>query len=164
MQLYPYFMSQFSEFCRHNSLCCFSTSVYFCCCLFRYWFNPETFGYSLVWACILRQVMNKLFPSYCQNLSGYSLRGQGFVSRLCRYLCNHCNTAVAELGGCQFESRSKQRQSLLMILFILLHPSGESWEGNMTDNGKEDSRFIECGRRRRRRRRRRRMWIRRRRR
>jgi len=31
--------SQSSEFCRHNPLCCFSTSVYCCfccCCLFRY--------------------------------------------------------------------------------------------------------------------------------
>jgi hypothetical protein len=36
VQLYRYFVSQSSEFCRHNPLCCFSTIVYFCCCLFRY--------------------------------------------------------------------------------------------------------------------------------
>jgi hypothetical protein len=30
VQLYRYFVSQSSEFCRHNSLCCFSTSVYCC--------------------------------------------------------------------------------------------------------------------------------------
>jgi hypothetical protein len=37
MQLYRYFVSQSSEFCRHNPLCCFSTSVYCCCCcLLRY--------------------------------------------------------------------------------------------------------------------------------
>jgi hypothetical protein len=38
MQLYRYFMSQSSEFCRHNPLCCFSPSVYCCCCCccFRY--------------------------------------------------------------------------------------------------------------------------------
>jgi hypothetical protein len=29
MQLYRYFVSQSSEFCRHNPLCCFSASVYF---------------------------------------------------------------------------------------------------------------------------------------
>jgi hypothetical protein len=34
VKLYRYFMCQSSEFCRHNPLCCFSTSV--CCCLFRY--------------------------------------------------------------------------------------------------------------------------------
>jgi hypothetical protein len=45
-QLYRYFVSQFSEFCRHNPLCCFSTSVY--CCLFLYRLSPETFGYTLV--------------------------------------------------------------------------------------------------------------------
>jgi hypothetical protein len=28
LQLYRYFMSQSSEFCRHNPLCCFSISVY----------------------------------------------------------------------------------------------------------------------------------------
>jgi hypothetical protein len=37
------------EFCRHNSLCCFSTSV--CCCkrVFRYRLSPETFEYTLVY-------------------------------------------------------------------------------------------------------------------
>jgi hypothetical protein len=39
------------RFCRHNPLCCFSTSVYYCCCccLFRYLLSPENFGYTLVW-------------------------------------------------------------------------------------------------------------------
>jgi len=32
--LYRYTVSQSSEFCRHNPLCCLLTSV--CCCLFRY--------------------------------------------------------------------------------------------------------------------------------
>jgi hypothetical protein len=45
VQLYRYFVSQSSEFCRHNPLCCFSTSVY--CCLFRYRPSPETFGHTL---------------------------------------------------------------------------------------------------------------------
>jgi hypothetical protein len=44
--VYRYFVSQSSEFCRHNPLCCFSTIVY--CCLFRYRLSPETFGYTLV--------------------------------------------------------------------------------------------------------------------
>jgi len=44
-------VSPSSEFCRHNPLCCFSTSVYCCCCLFRYWLSSETFGYTVV--CIL---------------------------------------------------------------------------------------------------------------
>jgi len=47
VQLYRCFVSQSSEVCRHNPLCCFSASV-FCCCLFRYRLSPETFGYSLV--------------------------------------------------------------------------------------------------------------------
>jgi hypothetical protein len=33
VQLYRYIVSQSSEFCSHNTLCCFSVSVY-CCCYF----------------------------------------------------------------------------------------------------------------------------------
>jgi len=47
VQLCRYFVSQSSEFCRHNPLCCFSTNVYYCC-LFRYRLSPDTFGYTLV--------------------------------------------------------------------------------------------------------------------
>jgi hypothetical protein len=34
VQLYRYFVSQSSEFCRYNPLCCFSMRVYFCCSYF----------------------------------------------------------------------------------------------------------------------------------
>jgi len=46
VQLYRYSLSQCNELCRHNPLCCFSTSVR--CCVFRYRFSPETFGYTVV--------------------------------------------------------------------------------------------------------------------
>jgi len=48
VQLYRYFVSQSSEFCRNNHSCYFSASV--CCCkrIFRYRLSPETFGYTLV--------------------------------------------------------------------------------------------------------------------
>jgi len=36
MQLFRYFVSQSSEFCRHNHLCCFWTSVYCCKHTFLY--------------------------------------------------------------------------------------------------------------------------------
>jgi len=43
-------VSRSSEFCRHNPLCCFSTSVCCCCCCwFRYRLSQETFGYILVY-------------------------------------------------------------------------------------------------------------------
>jgi len=47
MQLYHYFVSQSSEFCHHNPLCCFP-SVCYCKRIFRYWLSPETFGCTLV--------------------------------------------------------------------------------------------------------------------
>jgi hypothetical protein len=46
-------VSPFCEFCHHNPLCCFSTSV--CCCLFRYQLSPETFGYTLVLCTFLKK-------------------------------------------------------------------------------------------------------------
>jgi hypothetical protein len=45
-------MRQSSEFCRHNTLCCFSASVYFCKRIFRYLLSPETFGYIVVRLCV----------------------------------------------------------------------------------------------------------------
>jgi hypothetical protein len=46
VQLYRYFVSQSSEFCRHNPLCSFSASVY-CCKLVwtqsgNFWIHPRT--------------------------------------------------------------------------------------------------------------------------
>jgi hypothetical protein len=51
VQLYRYFVSQSSEFCRHNPLCCFSMSNIKGKHVFRYRFSPETFGYTLVYIC-----------------------------------------------------------------------------------------------------------------
>jgi hypothetical protein len=48
VHLYRYFVSQSGEFCRVHPLCCFSTSVYYCC-LFSYRLSPETFGYALIY-------------------------------------------------------------------------------------------------------------------
>jgi hypothetical protein len=49
VQLYPYFVSQSSEFCRHNPLYCFSVSNTKGKRIFRYRLTPETFGYTLVY-------------------------------------------------------------------------------------------------------------------
>jgi hypothetical protein len=48
LRLYRYFVSQCSEFWRHNALRCFSTSVYCCKRVFLYRLSPETFEYTLV--------------------------------------------------------------------------------------------------------------------
>jgi hypothetical protein len=47
VQLYRYFISQSSEFCRHNPLGCFWTCVRCCKRIIRYRLSPETFGYTL---------------------------------------------------------------------------------------------------------------------
>jgi len=49
MQLYRYFVSQSSEFCRHSPLCCFSMSNTKGKRRFRYRHSPETFGYTLIY-------------------------------------------------------------------------------------------------------------------
>jgi len=48
VQLYLYFVSQSSAFCRHNPLCCFSTSNTKGKRIFRYRLSPETFWYTLI--------------------------------------------------------------------------------------------------------------------
>jgi hypothetical protein len=47
-------VSLFCEFCRHNPLCCFSTSNTKGKRIFRYRLSPETFGYTLVWSSFRR--------------------------------------------------------------------------------------------------------------
>jgi hypothetical protein len=56
-------MSQSSEFCHRNPLCCFSTRVYFRCCLFRYQLSPETFGYTLVYQKHMQATFREKFPT-----------------------------------------------------------------------------------------------------
>jgi len=46
VQLYRYYVSQSSEFCRHDPLCCFPTSVYCYKRIFHYRLSPKTFGYT----------------------------------------------------------------------------------------------------------------------
>jgi hypothetical protein len=48
VQLYRYFVSQSSEFCRHNPLYCFLTSKTKGKRIFRYLLSPETFGYTFI--------------------------------------------------------------------------------------------------------------------
>jgi hypothetical protein len=44
--MYLQFVSQCSEFCRHNPLSCFSANVYCRKHIFPYRLSPETFGYA----------------------------------------------------------------------------------------------------------------------
>jgi hypothetical protein len=77
VQLYRYFVSQYSEFCRYNPLCCFPTSVC-CCCLFRYQLSPETFGYTLVqpsvrsWRRKIRHVVIKAASVTVNDVGAYT--------------------------------------------------------------------------------------------
>jgi hypothetical protein len=75
--LYRYFVSQSSEFCRYNHLCCFSTCVY-CCCLFRYRLSPETlynilteFATHRKLVGLIKMCLNKIYSKVCtdKNLS-----------------------------------------------------------------------------------------------
>jgi hypothetical protein len=51
---------QSTEFCRHNPLCCLSTSVCFCCCLSRYRLSPETYGYTFVYGLYYNKLKSPL--------------------------------------------------------------------------------------------------------
>jgi hypothetical protein len=77
VQLYHYFVSQSSEFFRHNPLCDFSTSVY--CFLFRYdpvWKLLDTPSYNNVW-----EVPDFLIYDRLKTSSGMDpFRGTNFLS------------------------------------------------------------------------------------
>jgi len=65
--LYRYFVSQSSEFCLHNSLCCFSTSNTEGKLILLYRLSPETFGYTLMFSFYTRykntqKLQNSFFP------------------------------------------------------------------------------------------------------
>jgi hypothetical protein len=62
VQLYHYFVSQSSEFCCHNPLYCFSMSNTKGKRIFRYRLSPETFGYTLVRACVRMCVCKLSIP------------------------------------------------------------------------------------------------------
>jgi hypothetical protein len=75
MQLYPYCVSQSSEFCRHNPLCCFSTSgCCCCCCWFRYdsvrklLDTPSHVATVFILPILLLLLLLLLWdPKYCEN-------------------------------------------------------------------------------------------------
>jgi hypothetical protein len=76
--MYRYFVSQSSEFCRHNTLCCFSTSVY--CCLFRY----DSFR-KLLDTAILENVKVKVKLFLCFLLTEHIMKaywGNGGIAQL----------------------------------------------------------------------------------
>jgi hypothetical protein len=56
-------VSQSSEFCCHNPLCCFSTGVYYCKHILHYRLSPENFGCTLLYVI-------QIFPSsfFSQNI------------------------------------------------------------------------------------------------
>jgi len=61
VQLYRYFVSQSTEFCRHNPLCCFSTSNTKGRHTFFYRLSPEAFGYTLVFHKCLQLVKQVIY-------------------------------------------------------------------------------------------------------
>jgi hypothetical protein len=79
VQLYRYFVSQSSEFCRHNPLCCLLTSIYCCKRIFHYRLSPETYGYTI---CIffLRFLSGKSrYNGGCSNIGICLLRKSRFI-------------------------------------------------------------------------------------
>jgi len=60
VQLYHYFLSQSSEVCCHNLLCCFSTTNTKGKHIFRYRLSLETFGYTLVYILLRLPVASSL--------------------------------------------------------------------------------------------------------
>jgi hypothetical protein len=100
VQLYRYFVSQSSEFCRHNPLCYFSTSVY--CCLFRYGLSPQTFGYILIHS----KRTDRSLPNILRYLAHRVLASTDKTQYLNFYSCKPLQVtivllATADQSGCR---------------------------------------------------------------
>jgi hypothetical protein len=67
-----------SLFCFHNPLCCFSTTVYCCKCIFRYRLSPETFGYTVVFSWSIKPKIR------IQNCAGWCSGNSRLVVERCR--------------------------------------------------------------------------------
>jgi hypothetical protein len=70
VQLYRYFMSQSSEFCHHNRLCCFSTSVYMLWAYIslstqsgNFWIHPGTAQLPVDAQCTIHRNTDRFIPT-----------------------------------------------------------------------------------------------------
>jgi hypothetical protein len=110
VQLDRYFVSQSSEFCRNNSLCCFSTRVNCCYCLYRYRFSPETFGYTLVYW-LLTVIMGKMKVSFAEyDLKGHNL----FCFIMCSFLIScylFLKVQIRQLSKCIYSPVTQKGDS-----------------------------------------------------
>jgi hypothetical protein len=88
LQLYQYFVSQSCEFWRHNTICCFSTSVYSCKCIFRYRLCPETSGYTSYAAQENYSMYKSLFLLQIQELGTYL-----------NYILSFCHVVTQDVIG-----------------------------------------------------------------
>jgi hypothetical protein len=88
LQFYRYSVNQSSEFCRHNLLCCFLTSVYCCTPTFRYQLSLETFGYTLIYPYGIYYMIN------LNTLIRVGMRAiQKFISSAELHICASYNRA-----------------------------------------------------------------------
>jgi hypothetical protein len=119
MQLYCYFVSQCSEFCRHNPLCCFSTSNTKGKRMFHYRLSPETFGYTFL---NCQKFSSRIFVSFTlflvtwstsATLRPTSARAPLVYRSISRNLASVCIALGYGLDDRGFESR----QGLGIFLF-----------------------------------------------
>jgi hypothetical protein len=102
VQLYRYFVSQSSEFCHHNPLCCFWMSV---CCLFRYQLSPETFGYTLVHTrCAI--------PASARSTSQTNFWNHQHLPCCVVFSCSHIIKSFAFQGFLSLGSRRKSQVAI----------------------------------------------------
>jgi hypothetical protein len=99
--------------CRHNPLCCFSTSVYLCKRIFRYRHSPENFGYTLVCTILEFEARNAQFINInqCRRLFGWGIENR-------TKFWFHCNLQIV-VWISLLDSRDGVIWELLFIFLIL---------------------------------------------
>jgi hypothetical protein len=101
VQLYRYFVSQYSEFFCHNPLCCFSTSNTTGKSIFRYRLSVGTFGYTFVFLC------------YSNDVSCY-LGSNILLNTLLANTFNLCSSLVSDT---QFHIHIKYEKKVVVFTF-----------------------------------------------
>jgi hypothetical protein len=100
-------VSQSSEFCRHNPLCCFSTSNTKGKRIFRYRLSPETFGYTLVPLNFMRNIFLCVCLKITNTATALNLRLCNQFSVLEIYAMKFCPTFLSFIIN--YESHSPFR-------------------------------------------------------
>jgi hypothetical protein len=127
-------VSQSNEFCRHNPLCCFSMSIYFCKRIFRYRLCPEnldTPSYTIS-SLSLKMMVICVFLLWNGDRSINKNVSLGFLQQ--KNMCSENHDKCASRQTCNFTTHAvKNRQTVASIIVTYFYPYSGGNSGTHQD-------------------------------